>query len=138
MRKVRVLERAGDPTAMTHHANPLQLTVVGAEQLSTVRAAIRTWLGLAVDRDGIEDILLATGEALANAVEHALPPVVVRLQWSGIQTLTISVKDAGHWKVAATRPYRGRGIAIMTALMDDVTIDTIGGTTVWVTRDFGR
>jgi anti-sigma regulatory factor (Ser/Thr protein kinase) len=117
---------------------PLRITLNSAMQLPTTRTKIRLWLAEAVDRDDIDDILLASGEALANAFEHGEPPVHIRMRWIEPRTLVVTVNDAGHWVISVVRPSRGRGILIMTALMDELTVDTTNGTTVRFTRDFHR
>ncbi len=122
----------------TNAIEPLKLTLETPPQLSVARAVIRTWLADDVDEDAIADVLLATGEALANAVEHGRPPIAVGMQWSATGILAVSVNDAGSWSPPVARSNRGRGIPIMTALMDDVTIDTIDGTAVSFSRNFRR
>ncbi len=72
-------------------------------------------------------ILLAVGEAVANAVEHAYlvePGLVhVRAERAG-DTFVVDVNDAGRWKPVERREERGRGIKMMRALMDRVEIRT--------------
>jgi anti-sigma regulatory factor (Ser/Thr protein kinase) len=70
-------------------------------------------------------ILLAVGEAAANSVEHAYVerPGVVRVTARRAGgSLVIDVCDRGRWKPAVTRDERGRGLAIMRALMDRIEI----------------
>lgn len=109
-----------------------------AEDIAPARLALRHWLSAAgVSGQQSCDLLLAAGEAMANAVEHAhrdAPggPVVVCGRLTGT-TLEISVTDTGRWKDPDTPPdrRRGRGIALMRALTEDVAIETDGtGTTV--------
>ena len=73
-------------------------------------------------------ILLAVGEAAANAVEHAylIDPglVSVRAERDG-DTLIVDVNDGGRWKPVERRDERGRGIKIMRALMDRIEIRTM-------------
>ncbi len=73
-------------------------------------------------------ILLAVGEAAANAVEHAylIDPglVSVRAERDG-DTLVVDVNDGGRWKPVERRDERGRGIKIMRALMDRIEIRTM-------------
>lgn len=73
-------------------------------------------------------VLLAVGEAAANAVEHAYPnePGLVQVRAERVEdTLVIDVIDAGRWKPAERRDERGRGIKIMRALMDRIEIHTM-------------
>lgn len=80
----------------------------------------------------IFDLQVAVGEAAANAVEHGSPlgckSTVNVLFTCNRDALTISVKDEGKFKRHMPGPstevsYRGRGIPLMLALMDRVTID---------------
>lgn len=115
---------------------PLQITLDSAAQLATTRARVRTWLAEALDRDEIDDTLLATGEARANAFEHGEPPVDLDIRWSEPQTLLVTDVDAGLWTLSACRLNRGRGIPIMTALGNNFTVNMTSGTTVRVKRTF--
>lgn len=78
------------------------------------------------------DLQVAVGEAAANAVEHGSPlgckSTVKVLFTCDRDALTITVKDEGKFKRHMPSPnmevnYRGRGIPLMLALMDRVTID---------------
>jgi anti-sigma regulatory factor (Ser/Thr protein kinase) len=95
------------------------------------------------DKDGRADIVLAVGEACNNAAEHGHVDrghfTVGCVFHNG--TFRAEVRDRGcGFDPAALAPYsaeqvvplgRGRGIAIMRALMDRVTHSTTtGGTTV--------
>jgi anti-sigma regulatory factor (Ser/Thr protein kinase) len=82
---------------------------------------------LGIDGERTFAILAATGEALANAVEHAYagtPGLVhVRAELQD-EVLTIVVEDEGKWKPAQRRDERGRGLPLMRALMHSVEIRT--------------
>jgi len=86
-----------------------------------------------LEQRGVSDldaysILLAVGEAAANAVEHAYPgePGLVRVRAEcAHDTLVIDVLDSGRWKPVEHRDERGRGIKIMRALMDRIEIRTM-------------
>lgn len=109
-----------------------------ANQLAASRTELRNWLGRAgVDPDETQNVLIAVGEALANAIEHGHrdhPGGTVSLRASAlIDRVHLSVVDTGAWKVP--RPgadiTRGRGVRLMRALMQDVTIQPeAAGTTV--------
>lgn len=109
-----------------------------ATQLAPSRAALRSWLKKAgVDPDQIVDVLIASGEAVANAIEHGhrhYPEGTVSLfATAHVDGLHLSVVDTGAWKEPHNVPAdnRGRGIALMRGLMEDLAIhpsDT--GTTV--------
>ncbi|GAC1309295.1 MAG: hypothetical protein NVSMB19_22950 [Vulcanimicrobiaceae bacterium] len=82
----------------------------------------------AVRDDDAYAVLLAVGEAAANAVEHAYAgePGLVRVRAEHTdETLVIDVLDGGRWKPVERRDERGRGIKIMRALMDRIEIRTM-------------
>ncbi|MCV7366682.1 SpoIIE family protein phosphatase [Mycolicibacterium duvalii] len=118
---------------------PLELDIPAhVAELASSRAALREWL----DRAGVGteqslDVLIAVGEAVANAIEHGhrdSPGGAVRLRAVALaDQLHLTVADTGRWKVPAAVPsaHRGRGISLMRALMQEVTIDAqSAGTTV--------
>ncbi len=81
----------------------------------------------------IFDLQVAVGEATANAIEHGSPfgpenYVRIKAHCDGI-ALTVTVQDQGKFKRRMSDPtieqdnFRGRGIPLMLALMDRVTID---------------
>lgn len=71
-------------------------------------------------------ILVALGEAVANAVEHAYrdaAPGLIRLQTATDERYySLTVEDFGRWRPFVRRPHRGRGIELMHAFMDGVQI----------------
>ncbi len=77
------------------------------------------------------DIVLACGEACANAVEHAYADagaaegvVEVEVSWAGSAEIVLRVRDRGRWRPPRSDPGdRGRGLAIMRELMDAVEVD---------------
>ncbi len=93
-----------------------------------VRRSLRRFLErLALDDDRIFAILTATGEAVANSVEHAYggSPGIVRLRAQANGTsVIVSVEDEGSWKPVQRRDERGRGLPLMRALVDAVEIRT--------------
>ncbi|WP_310740214.1 SpoIIE family protein phosphatase [Microbispora sp. H10885] len=109
-----------------------------SSQLAPVRTALRNWLNRCeLNPTMIQNILVAAGEACANAIEHGhrdAPGRTVRLR--AVATagdLYLTVADSGNWK--PPRPeantHRGRGVALMRALMQRVTIRPgAAGTTV--------
>jgi anti-sigma regulatory factor (Ser/Thr protein kinase) len=107
--------------------------------LLTIRAALRRWLTLMdAGEDEIYEILVAAGEACANAIEHATGPATGRFTIEGSREgnqVCIAVRDAGSW-----RPYRpgpgGRGLHVMESFMDRVDIErTDDGTEVKLIRN---
>jgi PAS domain S-box-containing protein len=106
--------------------------------LAIIRDRLRRWLpAAAVNPDTAEEVLLAVGEAAANATEHATRDathqveltVTARLTQAG---LALRVADDGHWHEPSTSEgNRGHGIALMNALVDAVEIKSSEhGTTV--------
>jgi len=131
-----------------HPPDPLSVRVLVEDQscLANARAELRRWLPAAGigDADGA-DILVAVGEAIANAFEHASAgrgdgqesvQITLTAQ-AGRATVEVTVSDTGTWRPPQEElGYRGHGIAVMRALMDAVTISTTGdGTTVTMTKE---
>jgi anti-sigma regulatory factor (Ser/Thr protein kinase) len=74
------------------------------------------------------DALVAAGEAVDNAIEHAYEhrpnqTFTVRARYED-RCCTILVEDGGAWNAAAPQASRGRGIAMMRELCDAVEIET--------------
>ena len=120
----------GRTLEMTLDANP--------NVLATLRRTLARWLAAGgVGENEQFDLTIATSEAAANAIEHAygarVATFTVSCELDG-PDVRVTVRDAGHWREA--KPYgRGRGLAIMRALMDSVEItSTTDGTTVTVTK----
>ena len=121
------------------HPEPLDLTFpADRAQLTPVRAALRTWLSRAgVSRRTVQDVLVAVGEACANAIEHGhrdAPGQPIRLRAEAtVSRLRLTITDTGRWRATSpvADPLRGHGIALMRALMERVTIESgPAGTTV--------
>jgi anti-sigma regulatory factor (Ser/Thr protein kinase) len=107
------------------------------------RHRLRDWLtGIAVDPPRVVDILLATGEAVTNAIEHgsggdSLRTVSIEAFVRG-HTVTATVSDTGRWSgdsSASQRSLRGgRGLTMINGLADDVkTVRTAHGTRITLT-----
>jgi anti-anti-sigma factor len=97
-----------------------------AEQLGTLRADLRAWLTRAgATRSEAGDILIAVGEACANAIEHAgadtTSVIDVRGQLVG-REVVIRVRDRGAWRPKDPQPERGHGLRLMRVLMDHIEI----------------
>ncbi|WP_193044362.1 SpoIIE family protein phosphatase [Mycolicibacterium baixiangningiae] len=121
------------------HPAPLELDFpADASHLAPTRAALRSWLTRArVDPNLAMDVLVAAGEAVANAIEHGhrhSPGGMISLRAIAlVDQLRLTIVDTGTWKPQQQVPslHRGRGIALMKGLMHDVTIDHgAAGTTV--------
>ena len=125
--------------ALPLEVKPLQLWFAARpDQLAVVREAMRTWLvGAGVDAGDRELLVLAAGELCANAVEHAYPPgsdaaVEIALTREPDGLVSLVVRDRGRWRPPPADPGdRGRGLAIVRALMHTVDVDqSAEGTTV--------
>ncbi len=113
------------------------------DNLALVRGHLREWLAQArADPESCADVLLAVGEASANAAEHSVVgaerPVTltVTAALSG-NLLLLTVFDDGKWK-PATEPqgYRGHGLHLINALVDSVELTaTADGTTVLMLKE---
>lgn len=119
-----------------------------ARSAARAREAFARWLRAHTGLDDIRfsDVLLAVNEALANAAEfayaqHGVSGVidVEAVRNRTAHTLTVTIADQGRWREpdpAKQGRTRGRGIPLMRALADEVTIDTSAlGTTVCLRFD---
>lgn len=112
--------------------------------LSELRHELEAWLVAQDVRQAVaEDLVLATSEALANAAEHGsgLQPeervhLRVRLADAAHDTaeVVVQVADRGRWRTGASSHERGRGLTIIGALVDEVTVDDRDGTRVVLRR----
>jgi serine phosphatase RsbU (regulator of sigma subunit)/anti-sigma regulatory factor (Ser/Thr protein kinase) len=121
------------------HPAPLEMSFPAhVNELSRSRAALRSWLTRTrMDPDQAHDMLVAAGEAVANAIEHGhrdSPEGTITLRATALaDQVQLIVADTGSWKTPrpATDCHRGRGITLMRAVMQDVTIHPDAtGTTV--------
>ena len=113
-------------------------------QLAPTREALTGWLtGLGIGEPDMDAVLIAVGEACANAIEHGYrfaPGATVTVRGRlRADRLEVVVSDTGGWREAPDGDTdRGRGRLIMSRLMDQASIDgSADGTTVrlvkWVT-----
>lgn len=143
----RVIARPAAPLAAVlyrHPPAPLSITLPAEPaSLAISRSRLRQWLAAAgVDQESCADVLLAVGEAAANATEHAVidAPNEVRITVTAALTgnrLALTVFDDGRWKPAPAAPgYRGHGIPLINALVDAVELRTTpNGTTVAMLKE---
>ncbi|MFJ3160856.1 ATP-binding protein [Streptomyces kanasensis] len=103
-----------------------------------MRAAPRTWLErCGLHRRAAQDVLVAAGEACADAIEHGHRhdpggPVVLPAA-ARVDDLWLTVSDSGEWKTPRPEAsaHRGRGPTLMKAMMRQVTVvPGASGTTV--------
>jgi anti-sigma regulatory factor (Ser/Thr protein kinase) len=111
--------------------------------LAIIRDRLRRWLpSAAINAETAEEVLLAVGEAAANATEHATANATHGVELTVTAQLTkqglaLSVADDGRWHQASTpEGNRGHGIALMNAMVDAVEITSTGqGTTVEMLKE---
>ncbi|MFF4652289.1 SpoIIE family protein phosphatase [Streptomyces sp. NPDC001380] len=129
------------------HPGPLEVSFPAESgRLAQVRGALREWLARCdLPPRQAQGVLVAAGEACANAIEHGhrdRPGQQVRLTATATADgLRLTVADSGRWKTPdpGSNAHRGRGLTLMRALMQQVTIDTgDGGTTVDMQTRIGR
>ena len=123
---------------MYRHPAPLELEFPAhISQVARTRMALRGWLRRAgVDPSESMKVLIAAGEAVANAIEHGhrlSPEGTIRLDATAlVDEVQLTIADSGSWKTPQpdANAHRGRGITLMRGLMRDVTIDpdTVGTT----------
>jgi anti-sigma regulatory factor (Ser/Thr protein kinase) len=125
------------------HPAPLEVTIPADPlHLAPARAALREWLNSAgIDHEQAQDVLVAAGEAVTNSIEHGYrhgDGGTITLQAiSEVDQLRLTIIDTGSWKPKQTGyTHRGKGIQIMQALMEDVSIlnDTTGTVVHLTTR----
>lgn len=122
-------------------------TVVPAApaQIPVAREQLRDWLKtIVVEPHRETDILLATGEAVTNAIEHGSrnePRQTVSVEaFLRQDTVMITISDTGQWlgdsSASLRSRRRGRGLTLMSGLADDVeTRRTPAGTRVTLRFD---
>ena len=74
--------------------------------------------------DARADVVLASHEAAANAVDHANTPHPIEVRGRLVaHTVVIEVRDKGAWLPAVEHnDERGRGLLLIAALMHDLKI----------------
>jgi PAS domain S-box-containing protein len=136
-----------------HPPAPLAVQVSADDPscLALLRARLREWLPAAgVGSREATDIMIAAGEAAANAVEHATvgrpadaaPVQITFTARAADARVELTIVDTGSWRTPPAdrgQPApgtRGHGVIFMHALMDDVTIDpSAHGTTVTLIKE---
>jgi serine/threonine-protein kinase RsbW len=109
--------------------------------VAPVRRALAGFLqALEFERQRLEDITTAAGEALANIVEHAYASGVpaderylelyVKFERA---KLSVEISDSGTFIKRRPLPGRGFGLRIIRAIAKQLTIDTSAGTRVRMT-----
>jgi anti-sigma regulatory factor (Ser/Thr protein kinase) len=110
----------------------------------SIRHALDAFLKtLTLGDDRRQDIILAVGEALANAAEHAYDSPDGRSEDDVIELhatatpdgsrIAVEIRDSGRFIERAARADRGFGFRIMRSIAREVAIDTGSGTRVRMT-----
>ncbi|MGY1624743.1 SpoIIE family protein phosphatase [Geodermatophilus sp. SYSU D00965] len=144
-------ERPDDIAVLVAHRlaevpEPLDLDLPAApSSLPAVRRRLTAWLaGLGMGEQDRVGVMVAVGEACANAVEHAYRGttpgrvhVTAAVDVDGL--LTVTVRDQGRWRPPDRDPGdRGRGLLIMRQLVDGVVLQGEHGTTVTLSMRLRR
>jgi anti-sigma regulatory factor (Ser/Thr protein kinase) len=122
-------------------AESLELGVEADPQsLARVRRALARWLRESgVDGDDAYELIVACGEACANAVAHAYPAGRAHFEVTASRKadiVEIVIRDYGSWR-EETSPH-SRGLKLIGDLVDEVDIDrSPGGTVVTLRRRVG-
>ena len=113
-------------------AEYVHLTVpADAVHLCRLRHAMNEYLSaFPLTSDRRDEIVLAVGEAAANAVEHAYrglpePGVIDVTLWTESDALCVQVRDHGRWREPPSGPRppgQGLGVVLMRRLIDCVLI----------------
>jgi signal transduction histidine kinase/DNA-binding response OmpR family regulator len=106
--------------------------------LAALRARVRSFLSDAhVREEDIQELLVALGEAAANAIVHPIAPtqpfIEVELHRSADEVVAM-VRDFGQWNGSGDDDNRGRGMPLMEALTDVTIGEHAGGTVVTLRR----
>jgi serine/threonine-protein kinase RsbW len=129
-----------DVCVLTVHRIPVEVMFSHAfpaspAELALLRERLRSWL----DEHGVEtnverSVVLAVSEAASNAVEHGygcdadgIVTVMARLD---DERLEVTVRDEGKWREGQSDTHRGRGLSIMRAIVDELSIARENGATV--------
>ena len=116
---------------------------VDKSSLVELRVSFGRWL----ERAGIpdadrRDLVLATWEAAANAIEHARNPAegTVGITASlGGDTVRVEVRDSGAWREPSDRPERGLGLHLIRSMMTSLVVEPgPTGTRVLIERVLSR
>ena len=118
--------------------------IADPEAVRALRHALAAFLDAIEIRAPLrDDAIVAVGEVLANAVEHAYPssalgPVEMSVRQHDARTLIVDVVDRGTFKERAPIPGRGYGLGIARAVARSVTVAKHSGTHVQVVFDLLR
>ena len=123
----------GDPPAAVA-ASPAELAYREPTDLALVRAFVRTRsMALGLPELRADLLTLAVSELATNTLQHATGGGLVRV-WASDDAIGCDVLDQGPLRslghtMPAADAVRGRGLAIVERLCDEVTVDTEDGRT---------
>jgi len=134
-------------SALARGPRPLRLRLAAQSlpaRLRDVRAQVARWAGrLGLPADAVDDIVLATREALANVADHAYPDGDgdAELDAACVQgEVRVVVRDHGSWRAPANDPgWRGRGLVLIAGLAEHVDVHRApAGTSIAMTWSLPR
>jgi anti-sigma regulatory factor (Ser/Thr protein kinase) len=95
--------------------------------LAQMRRMLARWLQAhGAQPAEIGAIMLACGEACANAIEHAYAPGLAYFELEAVHAdglVTLTVRDTGRWR-APRGVHRGRGLKMIEAAIDELAVTT--------------
>ena len=117
-------------SALFRGPEPLRMALAARslpQVLADVRARVGDWAtGLGLPGHTVDDIVLATHEALANVADHAYPDGAGTAELEAACTggeVRVVVRDSGRWRAPASDPgWRGRGLVIIRGLAEHVDV----------------
>lgn len=115
----------------------LDLDVAEFQQLAPLRQTVRSWLmDAGADEEAQMCIVLATHEAVVNAIEHGRPAEAVKVKGKIEDgAIVVEVADTGTWKPPTDINGRGLGLPLIEGVMSDMEIRAEpSGTTVRMVR----
>jgi signal transduction histidine kinase/CheY-like chemotaxis protein len=113
-----------------------------ATRLSLLRRRLEDFLTAhGVPEADIFDLIVAVSEAAANAIEHPIEPAepTIHLEVSlDDDAVVATVRDTGSWRPETAAGFRGRGLALISALAELTVERSTGGTAVSLRRPLTR
>ena len=126
-------------SALARGPEPLSLRLAARslpERLREIRTQVARWAGrLGLSADAVDDIVLATHEALANVADHAYPEGGGDAELDAACAegeVRVVVRDHGRWRPPRRDPgRRGHGLVIIEGLAEHVEVQrAAAGTSV--------
>lgn len=116
--------------ALVHGPRPLRLHLAVASlpsRMREIRTQVARWAGrLGLPAEAVDDIVLATHEALANVADHAYPDGGGDAELDAEcdhGEVRVVVRDHGRWRTPPQDPgWRGRGLVLIAGLAEHVDV----------------